>query len=531
MKTVLVVIALCFSVVGQAAYSGSGTYSGSAVSGVGSSSGSTINAASCSAADVQAAFSAATAATTAINIPAGTCHWTTQATLTVNSSSTTLSILGAGSLTTTGGGDATVIIDDYNSGNALIDTTTAGSSSIFRLAGITVQGGSGGGSGNPKYGLVRIHGLSHNVRFDHNHLNAITYSPGESGAQLRFGGWIEGVTDHNILDLTTLNGTVNGIWTWDDAYNGETSGTGDNSWADATNLGSSHFMFEEDNVVSGGVINDCTHGGRVVARHNTLNNGASFETHPTGGGGRARGCRAWEFYQNTLSGSMGTPEFNGFFLSSGTGVMWGNTASTGYEYLITLHSVRRDNSVYGQSATPAGWGYCGTSFNGTGSNWDQNTSGTTGYACIDQPGRGQGDQLSGDFPSAINTTTGTIAWLHEVLEPVYEWQDTFTPAPGYCAPGSGNAGCVANNYNSDVLVRNQDYYVWCNASSPTGCASFTGTAGVGSGLLSARPSTCTPLVGYWATDTSTLYQCSSTNSWTTYYTPYTYPHPLQGFTP
>ena len=25
-----------------------------------------------------------------------------------------------------------------------------------------------------------------------------------------------------------------------------------------------------------------------------------------------------------------------------------------------------------------------------------------------------------------------------------------------------------------------------------------------------------------------LYKCTSTNTWTLYYTPYTYPHPLQG---
>ena len=43
--------------------------------------------------------------------------------------------------------------------------------------------------------------------------------------------------------------------------------------------------------------------------------------------------------------------------------------------------------------------------------------------------------------------------------------------------------------------------------------------------------TCTPLVAYWATDTSTLYQCSSPNIWTAYYTPYVYPHPLVSGTP
>jgi hypothetical protein len=35
-----------------------------------------------------------------------------------------------------------------------------------------------------------------------------------------------------------------------------------------------------------------------------------------------------------------------------------------------------------------------------------------------------------------------------------------------------------------------------------------------------------PGVGYWATDKNMLYVCNPTNTWTAYYTPYTYPHPL-----
>lgn len=57
--------------------------------------------------------------------------------------------------------------------------------------------------------------------------------------------------------------------------------------------------------------------------------------------------------------------------------------------------------------------------------------------------------------------------------------------------------------------------------------SFDGTAGVGVGLLSARPTTCTTGVAYWATDTQTLYRATATNVWTAYYQPYTYPHPLR----
>ena len=90
---------------------------------------------------------------------------------------------------------------------------------------------------------------------------------------------------------------------------------------------------------------------------------------------------------------------------------------------------------------------------------------------------------------------------------------------------------VSTNSPNGNIVANQDYY------APNG--SFTGASGTGYGLLSARPATCTagpsvlipaggnrPGVGYWATDTNTFYVCYPANTWNTYYTPYTYPHPL-----
>jgi len=233
-----------------------------------------------------------------------------------------------------------------------------------------------------------------------------------------------------------------------------------------------------------------------------------------------------------------------YFLSSGPSLVWGNSAPTGYESLITLHSVRSDNQGYTQTATPNGWGYCGTTQTGTGSNWDQNTVASTGYACLDMPGRGQGDLITGSFPSKVNSTNGIISWTNEALDPVYEWADIWQKVPGFNYS-------IITAYQPTVMIQNQDYYnytlAW-NGSAFAGTA-FNGSVGTGSGTLASRPATCTTGVAYWATDqgswntTNTpspvaaagtqgqLYICTATNTWTLSYTPFTYPHPLTATAP
>ena len=482
----------------------------------------TRTAASCNASDVQTAMNAAQSGDT-VAIPAGTCTWTTSVSWTAPAN---VILQGAGSQSMTGGGDITVIIDNVShspSDNPTLQVTTGTSSTTFRMSGITFE--SNGSSSASYGGSVRIFGNSALVRVDHSHLDLTA-----DGKQMTVSGCVYGVMDHSIVDLSA-GSTNNGIFLDQGSCGGDSLGVGNGQWNEATTLGSANYFYFENDIFNGGTqgssevvpfVNDCSGGGRFVFRYNTIN-GLTVQGHGTGHSNNPpdRGCRAYEIYGNTFTGgSVAWPVFNAFYNTGGTGVIWGNTATGYYQYFITGHINRASDSTYTQSAPPNGWGYCSSSSIGGvpgPSNWDHNTSGQNGYACLDQIGRGAGDLLQGLFPnvcdaSSLDCTNGiyTGRWPNQALEPVYEWSDTWNTVPGW--PSS-----FWNEYDAQAQ-QNRDYYL--------NNAGFNGTAGVGSGLLAARPSTCTPYVAYWATDTNTLYQCSARNTWTAHYTPYTYPHPL-----
>jgi hypothetical protein len=437
----------------------------------------TLTAASCSAPAVQAAINSAASGDTVL-VPAGTCTWP---------GSGAITITGNKNITLRGAGAGLTIIN----GGSFNIVNTAPPWLGSRITGFTFNLGNS---------FINIEGAI-DFRIDHNTITEPSWQfciqtvGAQSGT--RSPSPSEGLIDNNTLENCRVI-----------AFGEYYDTGGSDRWLEPLQLGSRHAIYLEDNTyaitncpqgTSGVLCNfvDGNTGGRFVARFNTITN-SYFEAHSAGN--LTRGVRLVEIYKNTttLQGSALTGFSRPFFIRAGTSMIFHNTYNQDFnDPNINLDNERSyDGTII--------WGLCdGTRF------VDSNEL-PNGWLCRDQIGAGGDLTYWGSpwsAPASVQTKT-----------PSYYWRNT------------GPSGELGINNTTVQIAENRDFYRYRSG--------FNGTVGAGEGPLAGRPSTCTPGVAYWATDQGEwnsrqagpdgqLYKCTAPNTWSLYYIPYPYPHPLQ----
>jgi hypothetical protein len=569
----------------------------------------TYTAASCNRSDVNAVINGAThtaADGDVINIPSGSCTWTSGITVPTGIGITIQGNGAPNSTTATTGASAscsnTVIT---LSGATAFRMTPNYGNSTSRISCIAINYGSGANIAFSVLGHCAVSGCP-NLRADNLTFTNWTAHPlAGISAGITAVGNMFGVMDHN-----TITGTGTAYLQLVEFSHASYMGVGsygDNAWHLPEDYGTQKFLYIENNIftASGSTENEGSAGsltdeggGRVVVRYNNFvsmdNLNFSMGWHGTESSGRPRAARAFEYYGNTWTCAGTCDQVAG--ARGGTGLAWGNTVnhpSGSFNYFFTLSTMRTEGSI-------GGWGPC----DGSGS-YDGNDGvsyyagtiasggGTTTITVSGNPGwttnqwapagapysmhdvtRNNGMEILSNTSNTLTimNTGGPASWLptngdsiqilrasycidqaagrgagilynttdpatpasssSEVLSPTYLWSNTIN---------NGNPSFGVVSPNTARLMRSRDYYTENinQAAQTTTTSPFTGTStiGIGHGTLANRPTTCTTGVAYWATDQGNwnqsgsggqgqLYLCTSSNTWTAYYTPYTYPHPL-----
>jgi hypothetical protein len=295
-----------------------------------------------------------------VTLPAGIFTWTYRLEITKG-------ITLKGQTTITGAGTSNPTIND---GTIIRDNTPRSGAytgiihammtptKSFRLTGITFARGD---STRIAIGNGFVHFSSQgttpnrSMRMDHCHFASLY-----QGKLFWVSGWVYGVADRNVIEGF---GSTEPFYVTHGSWGGSGQVLGNGSWADYPWYGTEKFFFVEDNTLireDSGYFSgiDCNNGGRWVMRHNYLRNYIP-SGHGTEGG-RARGQRANEFYNNTVHMTVG---WNGG-QRSGTS-LWHDNTLTGVEPANNRQTSLRPNPIWGIADGTSPWDQNDTEGNGT----------------------------------------------------------------------------------------------------------------------------------------------------------------------
>jgi hypothetical protein len=454
-------------------------------------------AASCSLAHVEAAIAAAARGDT-VTVPEGSCSWATEL---VIDKSITLQGAGVGVTNITSTQTANTCTTSCSYMISYVPTAISDDAAVLlRITGFTLDA-------DFKAGHIEIYNNSTTpltmVRIDNNVLTDSQYPTSTAQTDrnsVMIRGPVYGVMDNNTLSgAPTIRIYGTGAWMWQNL-----------PWV----AGTASTFFVEDNSITYDypshtdwvrTLDSTGWGASWVVRYNDYtadpaSSGAImvFDSHPgvdytTGTGPYA--TRGKEAYGNDFTG-MGrfNPRCNG----GQSLVFYNRDNDTDDTYKpSSVSQMDYDNetglSTCGSNAVPSEVGRASCA------------AAVSGYTMPQHP--------------------------HREAEWANWWGATPTQWPGFSSSGA------------ITLRANIDYF---NYNTNFGERTAGKSTGVGCGTLAARPATCTTGVYYWATDQSctsianyvgkspttpisgTLYRCTSTDNWSAYYTPYTYPHPLRG---
>ena len=335
-------------------------------------------AASCNLSDVSAVIKGPLH--TAVNgdtiiIPAGTCTWTSNLSISVAITLTGSGTANSGPSTFGVGTLNTIIVDNAGSSAPLIAASAIAYGQTFTLALLDIEPNS---ASTALYSPISVAGTCAaggcpNIRVSNIGFGLTTHW-NESGNGAPADWMIRadnvfGVIDHCTLPTGSAVELLNANLS---AYLG-VGGYGDNSWAQPDSFGGGNVLYMENNVVTTNQsVNDCdvnpTGGGiggcRIAGRFNQITgaNGffSAFYGHGLDTDGRPQGIRQIEAYGNTVNCNQSSGcNYGMATFRSGTGLIFGNTmtVSNGGFYNNIAGIV-----VYRTVFTALdGWGACGGS--------------------------------------------------------------------------------------------------------------------------------------------------------------------------